>query len=149
MDQMTKNRIKEVILFSLSHHKNCENHCIKFGHVYLCARCTGIYLGFFTFLLTVIFLYSVFYLNPYLFITAFVVWMPLDIWYDKIGYKSNVTRRFISGFLFGYGSGIMLLLTQLQAYIYLGFISVMGLLMLIVMRTLKGGWYIWAMQDMR
>ena len=148
MDESTKKRIKEVIIFSLSHHKNCDKYCIKVGSIFLCARCTGIYIGFFAFLLTVIFFYSVFYLNLYLFITAFVIWMPLDVWYDKIGYPSNLRRRFMSGFLFGYGTGIMLLLTTFQMYVYLGFALLISLIVIAIMRILKGGWYIWV-QDMQ
>lgn len=145
MDEDTKKRIKEVILFSLSHHRNCNNgHCIKLGPIYLCARCTGMYTGFFAFLISPLLFYEFFLINPYLFITLFAAWMPLDVWYDKIGYSSNVYRRFFSGFLFGYGIGIVLLLNVFMAYLYLGFALAMSIPMLLVMRLTKGGWYIWA-----
>ncbi|NHI91636.1 MAG: DUF2085 domain-containing protein [Candidatus Lokiarchaeota archaeon] len=78
--------------------------------IYLCARCTGIYVAFFSFFIFgIIFGFSFFQtrLNPYLSLFfAVMLVMPLlvDWGTQKLGLRESINPlRFITGFIFGIG----------------------------------------------
>ena len=105
----------------ICHHKLERSFHFK-GHQFpVCARCTGVYIGVFAYIV-----YAYFYFidyTPLLLLFSVLILLPLvvDGFTQSLGFReSNNTLRFITGLLGGLSIGI--LIKTLKYYIFLALI---------------------------
>ncbi len=95
------------------------------GHYFpLCSRCTGIIVGAFFSLITINFTFSSY--DPYIFLSGILMLIPafIDGTTQFKGWRmSNNTLRFLTGFMAGFGVGII----SKEIDLFIGFVSFCGL----------------------
>jgi uncharacterized membrane protein len=90
----------------------------------VCSRCTGIIVGAFSSLVTINFIFSSY--DLYIFLSGILMFIPafIDGTTQLMGWRvSNNTLRFLTGFMAGFGVGII----SKEIDLFIGYVSFLGL----------------------